>query len=317
MNFRNLEYFLAAAEEKNITRAAKKLYISQQSLSEHIAKLEDELGVPLFERTPNLKLTYAGERLELIAKRICSLEREILLEAGEIRTHERGRLRLGISYTCGRTVLPIILPEFHKTHPLVEFSLMEGNHQQLNEWLNEGKIDVLIGYLPIDVLGADVSALLQERLLLVCPSPLIEAVFSADAAQIREKYKNELDIHAFQNQPFILLKKGNRIRAMLDAYFSRLDFVPDVILETENIETAFALAEKGVGITVYPELFLSTLHSLSYTEESSLDFFPLPGKETLGTLGIALTENGYHSPAVLDFVALCRQRAALWEPLRI
>ena len=62
MNFRNLEYFLAAAEEKNITRAAKKLYISQQSLSEHIAKLEDELGVPLFERTPNLKLTYAGEK---------------------------------------------------------------------------------------------------------------------------------------------------------------------------------------------------------------------------------------------------------------
>ena len=104
---------------------------------------------------------------------------------------------------------------------------------------------------------------------------------------------------------------------MLDAYFARMNFVPDIILETENIETAFALAEKGVGITVYPELFLNSLHTLSYTEDSSLDFFPLSGKETLGTLGIALMDNSYHSPAVLDFVALCRQRLALWEPLRI
>ena len=64
MNFRNLQYFLAAAEEKNFTHAARRLYISQQSLSGHVAKLEEELGVPLFERGPELKLTYAGERFQ-------------------------------------------------------------------------------------------------------------------------------------------------------------------------------------------------------------------------------------------------------------
>ena len=311
MNFRNLQYFLSVAEEKNITRAAKKLYISQQSLSSHIAKLEEELDVPLFKRGQELSLTYAGERLALIARQICALEREIQQEADEIRDSRRGRLRLGISYTCGRAILPTILPEYHRTHPLVEFSLVEGNHQQMNEWLSKGELDVLIGYLPIDVLGVTTYPLLQERLFLVCPSQITEAVFGNTA----QKMHKMLDVRAFQQQPFILLKRGNRIRAMLDSYLAKMDFVPSVILETENIETAFALASKGMGITVYPELFLTGLHSSSLGENSGIDLFPLPGEETVGSLAIAFKENGYRSPAVLDFITLCREKAALWQPI--
>ena len=312
MNFRNLQYFLAAAEEKNFTHAARKLYISQQSLSGHIAKLEEELGVPLFERGPELKLTYAGERLVLIDRQICSLEQEILRETGEISDRRRGRLRLGISYTCGRSILPMILPAFCAAHPLVEISLMEGNYRQLNEWLSKGEIDVLIGYMPIDVSGAQVSVILQERLFLACPKPFSQQVFDGDEERIRQAREHGPDIRLFGEQPFILLKKGNRIRAMLDAYAAKLGFLPRTLLETENIETAFALAEQGMGITLYPELFLRTLHRDAGGEDSPLELFPLPGAETLGALAVAFMESGYRSPAVLDFIALCRQRAGLW-----
>ena len=309
MNFRNLQYFLAAAEEKNITHAARKLYISQQSLSGHIAKLEEELGVSLFERGPELKLSYAGERLALLARRICSLEQEILRETGEISDRRRGRLRLGISYTCGRAILPSILPSFCAAHPLVEITLMEGNYRQLNEWLTKGEIDVLIGYMPIEVPGAEVSVLLRERLFLACPKTISAALAGNTNAASRENY----DLHVFQNQPFVLLKKGNRIRAMLDSYMAKTDFLPNILLETENIETAFSLAEQGMGITVYPELFLSTLHSDAGGPDSPLDLFPLPGSETEGALAIAMMESGYRSPAILDFIALCSQQAALWQ----
>ena len=304
MNFRNLRYFLQAAEEKNITRAAEKLYISQQSLSGHIAKLEEELGVALFERGAELKLTYAGERLALLARRICSLEREILRETGEISDSRRGRLRLGISYTCGRALLPIALPEFREEHPLVEISLMEGNHLQLNEWLSEGEIDVLLGYTPIEVLGAEVFPLLQERLFLVCPKPLAPE-------------GSGFDIHRFRELPFILLKTGNRIRTMFDAYCAGEDFLPAVMLETENIETAFALAEHGMGVTVYPELFLNTLHSRAYGQDAPVALFPLPGEETVGSLALAFMEKGYRSPALLDSIALCKQRSGLWQQVRL
>ena len=313
MNFRNLQYFLAAAEEKNITRAARKLYISQQSLSGHIAKLEEELGVPLFERGQELKLSYAGERLVLIARQICALEQEILRETGEISDHRRGRLRLGISYTCGRSILPMILPAFCAAHPLVEISLMEGNYRQLNEWLSKGEIDVLIGYMPIDLPGAQVELLLQERLFLACPKPFSRQVFSGDRESILKARKLGSDIRLFDEQPFILLKKGNRIRALFDAYAAKTGFLPQVLLETENIETAFALAEQGMGVTLYPELFLRTLHASAEGEESPLDFFPLPAPETLGALAVAFMESGYRAPAVLDFIALCKQRAGQWE----
>lgn len=312
MNFRNLQYFLAATEEKNFTHAARRLYISQQSLSGHVAKLEEELGVPLFERGPELKLTYAGERLALIARQICSLEQEILREAGEISDHRRGRLRLGVSYTCGRAMLPVLLPEFCKSHPLVEISLMEGNHRQLNEWLRQGEIDVLIGYMPIDVQGAQVSVLLRERLFLACPRPFSREVFGGDEAAIRRAREEGADLRLFSGQPFILLKTGNRIRAMLEHYSRSVGFLPRILLETENIETAFALSRQGMGITVYPELFLRTLHADEGGEDSPLDLFPLPGEGSMGALAVAFLESGYRSPAVLDFIALCRKQSGLW-----
>ena len=308
MNFRNLQYFLRAAEEKNITRAAQKLYISQQSLSGHIAKLEEELGVSLFERGGELRLTYAGERLYLLAQRICSLEQEILRETGEISDRRRGRLRLGISYTCGRAILPRLLPEFRAGHPLVEISLMEGNHQKLNEWLAAGEIDVLLGYAPIDVPGALVYPLLQERLFLACPRAITERVFGAGAEELR-RGKRELELRALAGCPFILLKSGNRIRTMFDSYVRKKDFLPEIVLETENIETAFALAERGMGVTVYPELFLNTLHA---APSESLDLLPLPAEDTTGTLAVAFPEKGYHAPAVLDFISLTRQMSGDW-----
>ena len=80
-------------------------------------------------------------------------------------------------------------------------------------------------------------------------------------------------------------------------------------LETENIETAFALAEQGMGITVYPELFLNTLHAAPSAE---IDLLPLPEDDTTGTLAVAFLEKGYHAPAVLDFISLARQMSGDW-----
>ncbi|MBQ1484516.1 MAG: LysR family transcriptional regulator [Eubacterium sp.] len=315
MNFRNLKYFLEAAEAKNITHAARKLFISQQSLSEHITRLEEELGVTLFERGPELGLTYAGERLYLLAKRICSLEQEIIRETGEISDHRRGRLRLGISYTCSRSLLPLILPEFYKEHPMVEINLMEGNHQKLNEWLEQGEIDVLLGYLPIDVPGAEVYPLIYEKLLLASPKAMTEDALGESAAEARKGGGAGLDIRAFRDQPFILLKTGNRIRTLFDVYAERNDFFPSVIIETENIETAFALAESGMGVTAYPEMFLMTLHRDALDDGSKLDLLPLYGGDTTGIIAIAFMEKGYHSPAVLDFIDLCRQKSDLWQEI--
>ena len=101
MNFLHLKYFLLVAEELNITRAAERLYISQQSLSNHISNLERELDVKLFTRSPKLSLTYAGDMLVDTATQILDLHSQFLTKVGDINRHYMGMLRLGISQVSG------------------------------------------------------------------------------------------------------------------------------------------------------------------------------------------------------------------------
>ena len=140
MNFLHLKYFLMVAEELNITRAAERLYISQQSLSNHISNMERELDVKLFTRSPKLSLTYAGGLLVETATQILDLYSQYQTKVGDINRHYLGMLRVGISHTCGLALMPDILPKFRQEFPLVEFSLFEGNSTQLEDELSHGRV---------------------------------------------------------------------------------------------------------------------------------------------------------------------------------
>ena len=98
INFLNLEYFLAAAEELNFTRAAKRLYISQQSLSNHISNMEKEFDVVLFNRTSPLTLTYAGAGPKGSGQRTFDLKDETYREIADIKDFSTGQLSIGVSH---------------------------------------------------------------------------------------------------------------------------------------------------------------------------------------------------------------------------
>ncbi|MCR4710735.1 MAG: LysR family transcriptional regulator, partial [Clostridia bacterium] len=256
MNFTTLKYFLTAAEELNITRAAARLFISQQALSSHIGKLEAELGVKLFDRLPSLTLTYAGRRMVEYAQQAVNLERQIHQMAGDVNNDQVGELRVGISHTCGRAILPSILPRFRRTHPLVDIKLVEDNSAEMEKELRQGDLDLMIDFLPKPQEGLVHEELITERLFLVVPKVLLESSYGACLEPIKSECNRDLDMFLFEKFPFILLSKGNRVRKVLDAYMEKIGFKPKIVLETENTETAYELAGRGMGVTVYPELFL-------------------------------------------------------------
>ena len=259
MNFRHLKYFLTVAEELNITRAAERLYISQQSLSNHIGNMERELGVKLFTRSPKLSLTYAGELLVGTATQILELQSQYMSKVGDINRQYMGVLRVGVSHTCGLALLPDLLPKFHKEFPLVEFSLYEGNSTQLEDALAHGRTDLIICFQPITIKDVVTVPLTEQRLVLVVPKNFTDRRFGDSAPDIRERFSRKADISAFQGEPFVLIKRGNRTRSIVDQYFSRYYFKPNLILETENTVTTLAMAQAGVGATICPELFLRAL----------------------------------------------------------
>lgn len=299
MNFSNLEYFAVVAEELNVTKAAERLYISQQSLSNQIIKLENELNVKLFTRTPSLSLTYAGSCLLDHARHILDLHNQMLSEIEDIKNNKRGMIKIGVSHTRGRVLLPNILPSFQAKYPLYEVNLIEGNTETLENKLRHGEIDVVLSFTPRIQDGIESIKLVTDRLLLVVHRKFMNELFGEKTDYMRGKFSQSVDIAAFKNCPFLLLTKGNRIRTLMDNYMSKNKISPNIILETENTETAFALALKGMGIAVYPEMFLTS--AAVYNE---VDFFPITSEETLATLAVSYAQGRYLSKAVQDFIEI-------------
>ena len=280
--------------------------ISQQSLSTHMGKLEKELGVRLFNRTPAFSLTFAGERLRSLAGSIMDLRKEIYLESSDIASGERCRLSIGVSYTCGRAVLPRILPSFTRVHPLVEILLMEGNSSELENWLEHGMIDFMIAFAPINVKGIEKHSLCRERLFLVVPRAMSAQIFAGKDEELYRRNLVKADMKLFKDLPFIMIKRGNLSRAMFEDYLLQSGFEPNVILETENSETALALAEEGMGVTFFSELFLNMIHpAMKDPANRRTEFFPFATPETTSELMIARLSGKYHQHLADAFQEHC------------
>lgn len=307
MNFLHLKYFLMVAEELNITRAAERLYISQQSLSNHISNLEKELNVKLFTRSPKLALTYAGGLLVETSTQILDLQSQYLSKVGDINRHYMGMLRVGISYTCGLALLPEILPKFRAEFPMVEFSLFEGNSAELEDELSHGRVDMIICFQPIMMEGVEIVPLTEDRLILVVPKAFTQEVFGGKADETRAQFANGADITAFHKMPFILLKRGNRVRGIVDQYLSRCYFKPKIVLETENTVTTLAMARSSMGIVICPELFLRTINiPMAQISDEDLDLFPLSDPSTISKLVVGYRRDRYLSHFAERFILIAQ-----------
>lgn len=151
--------FLLAAEELNFTKAAKRAFVTQQCLSEHIQKLEKQMGTKLFLRSPHLQLTPAGKALESTLQQIRNLEENLQHRISEIEAGEIGEIRLGISTTRARILMPRFLQTFHETYPQVHISLTLGDTIHHIELLKTQKLDLILD------LDAPPDPFLEERLV--------------------------------------------------------------------------------------------------------------------------------------------------------
>lgn len=315
MNFLKLQYFLAVAEEESITRAAARLYISQQALSAHIASLESELAAPLFTRSPVFALTYAGKRLEESARKLLEIRRQLGNEIDEITGMLRGELRIGISYTRGQALLPYILPYYHPQYPLIEIALKEGSSEVLADLLRRGEIDLMISTDPKLQATAEIVPLMQERIFLIVPDRFLISSFGARAQEASASFQDGVRLSGFQHCPFIMLKRGDRVRSALDEALSAEGITPNILLETENIQTALSLSLQGMGLTAIPEMFLKSAfiqHMIGFKEKMSR--FPLAGQNA-ETLFVGHRRFTKPSPAAIAFIQQLRSvlKKESWE----
>lgn len=309
INFLNLEYFLVAAEELNFTKAARRLFISQQSLSNHISNMEKEFDVVLFNRTTPLTLTYAGQALKARASKILELKDETYHELADIKDFSVGQLVIGLSHTRGRVILPELLPLYRDQFPGIDLKLVEGNSSELAVGLLHGDIDLVIDLLPFKVENIETVPLCEEEILLAVPDAVLEHAFPDRFDEVKAQLSERVDLNLLKDCPFLMINEGNRVRTIADEMFEEAQISPKVVLETENIETVLALAAKGMGITFYPKMFISShadIHS-KLREIAPLGFYSLDYQKAHGVLAIGYHKGHYMSRAMKEFIRIAKE----------
>jgi len=257
MNFLILKYFKTVATELNITHAAQKLYISQQALSAHMRNLETELGVKLFNRSPRLSLTDAGRCLLEATEGYDRLTNTLNDKLNDIRNHERGELRIGLSFTRGQFILPSVLPTYAQAHPQVHINIYEEPSFSLMDRLLHNEIDFWVTAENPDIDGIIKEPLFKESFYIVIPNKILESIYGQiEAEEKLKKIETDFELEDIIQCPFVLLNPGNRSRDLFDNALRARKLTPNIILETDNSQTAFALAQKEMAITVYSDMFL-------------------------------------------------------------
>ncbi len=237
-----LRQFAAAAREEHMTRAAELLGIPQPTLSRSIARLESELGVPLFTRPGrSVKLTRHGRYLlESSERALLALSASLERLTGEADL-AHGRVALGFLHTFGGEIVPRLMRDFRASHPAVRFALVQGGSQRLLARLRDGEIDLcLTSPLPS---GPDVLArgLAEQRIDLFVP-----------AGHRLAARRGGMQLAEAAAEDFIVMEPGYGLRAITDAMCHEAGFEPRITFEGEEADTARGLVGAGLGVSLLP-----------------------------------------------------------------
>ena len=260
MDFREMVYITTVADCRSVTAAAKKLYISQPSLSYIISKVEQDVGVKLFERKNYpLTLTYAGEKYVETARKILLLNDNMRRELMDIGEGDRGVIHLGMPTERAGYMLPKVIAQFREQFPGMEVRVQEMKSDLLLEQLLKDEIRFLILPRGKEELpsGLTTEVIYQEKLYLVAAFGMLEP------GMFRDETETVVDLCAVRNLPFILLKRGHAIRKKADSVLKQYQVEPNVLMEVSSCISAVQLAAAGLGLTIVPQRAVDVLGGIS------------------------------------------------------
>lgn len=243
MNLRDLRYLVAVAEHRHFGRAAEACFVSQPTLSTQLKKLEETLGVVLFERSNRrVMLTPEGEQIVQQTQRILVEVNSLTALSEQLRDPLGGDLRVGIIPTMAPYLLPKVLVPLQKAFPNLRIQLTEGQTANISRMLKQGDLDATLLALPLGEENIEEAALYNEFFVLAVPAnhPKAElACVTSDDLEGEEVLLLE-DGHCFRDQALEVCQTHRGIESK--SY------------SATSLETLRQLVSAGVGVTLIPEL---------------------------------------------------------------
>ncbi|WP_199551319.1 LysR family transcriptional regulator [Streptomyces sp. N35] len=288
MELRQLEYFVAVAEEQNFTRAAERVHISQSGVSAQIRQLEREVGAELFDRSGRtVTLTVAGKAALAYARAALAAAEAVSESVGEVAGLIRGRLTVGMVIGCTLTPLFDALAAFHTAHPGVEIALLEDSSDRLVEGVRTGTVDLaLIGAAEATPEDLDTLTLISERLVVAVPAghPL---------AKRRRVMLRDLMAH-----PIVCMPPGTGLRAVFEQACAAQGLQPSIGLQASAADAIAELAARGLGVAVLSD-------SMADGHRDRLTVHRIVDAKTPALL--ALVWKNAHHPPVREVLKDCRR----------
>ncbi len=238
MDLRQLRFFVAIAEEKNFTRAALKLHIAQPAVSVAIRNLEDQIGLPLFNREgKKVSLTAEGQVFLGHAREILARVRNAAQEMGEMRSLEMGQVRIGVPAQLGSYYFPQLLLAFKQRYPRLRCGVYEYGTRRIGQLLSKGALE--LGVVTTSTAPADLELrpFLQEEMVACVPAN------HPFARQPGVSYQE------FASQPLVLFEKSYFHREVISQTSEHTGTTPSIVFETNLIPLIKFLVRKGIGIT--------------------------------------------------------------------
>lgn len=297
MNWNQLQYVITIADEKNITKAAKKLFISQPSLSLSLQSLEKETGVTLFHRSHGqMTLTYAGTLFYDWAISALHSQGQLKRKLGDIINDNRRLISIGLSPHRSLIILPAILEQFYKDYPECEIHIIEKPTYILKKLLENNEIDFMVDIPHSDTINYQNELLTEERIVLAVPRRFCqEAVFS-------ENKQGPISLSSLSPYPFIMLSSEQVLGSMSRKMCESAAFNPDIRLTCENVETALTLARQQLGITFVPEIYAK---QKKFSPDVS--YFPVQQFHNTRPLYLVFHRNSYQHLPLLHLLSLFKK----------
>lgn len=243
MNLKQLRYFLVVAEEKQITAAAKRLYIAQPPLSYQLKQLEKELGAQLFKRTAHgIELTDVGQIFQSYANEIISLAQNAEKQVHKTISGELGTIAIGMASSSTGLIPMNSFNELRKYYPEISFDIYEDNTYGILDKLEKKTIDLGIVRTPYNQTGLNTKTLTTEKMMAISVDP--------DFQQ-----KKELRIKDLADQPLIIYR---RFEDIFNQTFAHHGLKPFYAVKCDDSRTAITWAKRKMGVALVPESIATT-----------------------------------------------------------
>lgn len=279
--------FVRTVDTGSFTRAAESLNYAQSSVSKMIGDLEREWGVALLERgRGGVCLTSAGEGILPLVRTVLNDQLMLAGHIDRLNGMQTGMVRIGTFASVAINWLPEVFAEFQKAYPGIEYEMLMGDYDEVARWIDEGRVDCGFLRLPA-VRGLDALALKRDeyKVVLPCGHPLAE--------------RERIDIHELDGLPFLLLEHGGKTE--VTELLEKSGVHPKIRFTTWEDYAIMAMAERGLGVGILPELILQRI-------PYRIEIRPL-AQPYYRQIGLAMKDRRRLSPAAQSFVSYLKPDA--------